>query len=467
MIQKVLLPKLGQTVETAVIETWRVKEGDPVKKGDVLCEITTDKATLEVESYVKGTLLKILGPTGQPLPVNSLIAVVGDPGEAIPADLLAGGVQADAPTAAPAAPAAATPAPAPTPSAPAPAREPAPVAAKPQPAPAPAVLDIPAASGRLFASPRARKLAAHEHVPLVALKGSGPNGRVVEKDVAVYADKVRQIGVTPLARKLAAERGVDVLALAAEGKKVTRDDVVAAQPVTAPAAVTRVMPRAGKVGLTPMRRIIAERMCQSKRDIPCYYLHMDADMTDLMEARRRFNARGDLRVSINDYIVVACARALAEFPDVNSRWDGDGITYRGECNVSFAVALDAGLIVPVVKNIERKTLPQVAEDSRTLIEKARGKKLLPAEYEGGCMTISNLGTFGVKHFIPIVNPGESCILGLGMIEDRVVVRQGGIHIRKVMTMTLAADHRLVDGAVGAKFLERIRDLLENPTQLEK
>jgi len=465
MIQKVLLPKLGQTVETAVIETWRVKEGDAVKKGDILCEITTDKATLEVESYAKGTLLKILAPTGQPLPVNSLIAVVGDPGEAIPAELLAGGVQADVPAAAPTAPAAVTPAPAATPTAPA--REPAPVAAKPQPAHTPVEIDISAAPGRLFASPRARKLAADEHVPLAAVKGSGPNGRIVEKDVAAYADKVRQIGVTPLARKLAAERGVDVLALAAEGKKVTRDDVMAAQPVATPAAVTRVVPRAGKVGLTPMRRIIAERMCQSKRDIPCYYLHMDADMTDLMEARRRFNARGDLRVAINDYIIVACARALAEFPDVNSRWDGDGITYRGECNVGLAVALDAGLIVTVVKNIERKSLAQVAEDSRTLIEKARGKKLLPEEYEGGCMTISNLGTFGVKHFIPIVNPGESCILGLGMIEDRVVVRQGGIHIRKVMTMTLAADHRLVDGAVGAKFLERIRDLLENPTQLEK
>ncbi|MBN2583876.1 MAG: 2-oxo acid dehydrogenase subunit E2 [Planctomycetes bacterium] len=463
MIQKVLLPKLGQTVETAVIETWRVKEGDAVKKGDVLCEITTDKATLEVESYVKGTLLKILGQAGQELPVNSLIAVVGDPGEEVPADLLAGGVQADAPAApAPAAPAAPVPQPALTPQPKA-----APSATKPQSAPEPEVVEVPVASGRIFVSPRARKLAADEHVPLVVLKGSGPNGRIVEKDVADYLAKVKQAGVTPLARKLAAERGVDVVALAAEGKKVTKEDVLAAQPVAVAAAPQRVMPKGGKVGLTPMRRIIAERMSQSKREIPCYYLHMDADMTELMEARRRFNAKGDVRVSINDYILVACGRALAEFPDVNSRWDGDGITYRGECNVSFAVALDSGLIVPVVKNIERKTLQQVSDDSRTLIEKARGKKLLPEEYEGGCMTVSNLGTFGVKHFIPIVNPGESSILGLGTIEDRVVVRQGGIHIRKVMTMTLAVDHRTVDGAVGAKFLERIRDLLENPTQLEK
>ena len=190
-------------------------------------------------------------------------------------------------------------------------------------------------------------------------------------------------------------------------------------------------------------------------------------MTDLMETRRRFNGRSDVKVSINDYIVVACARALAEFPEANSKWDGDGIIYRGECNVSFAVALDAGLVVPVVKNVERKDLKQVAGESRELIEKARGKRLLPEQYEGGSMTVSNLGTFGIKHFTPIVNPGESCILGLGIIEDRVVVRQGGIHIRKMMTMTLAVDHRLVDGAVGAKFLERIRDLLESPSQLEQ
>jgi pyruvate dehydrogenase E2 component (dihydrolipoamide acetyltransferase) len=158
---------------------------------------------------------------------------------------------------------------------------------------------------------------------------------------------------------------------------------------------------------------------------------------------------------------------LAEFPDANSKWDGDGIIYRGEANVGFAIALDPGLIVPVVKNIERKSLREVAAESRQLTEKARGKKLLPDEYEGGCMTVSNLGMFGVKHFVPIINPGESCILGVGIIEDRVVVRQGGIHLRKMTTLTLAADHRLIDGAVGAKFLERLRDLLELPAELEK
>ena len=208
-------------------------------------------------------------------------------------------------------------------------------------------------------------------------------------------------------------------------------------------------------------------MARSKSEIPCYYLHMDVDLTELADSRKRLNARSAAKVSINDYFILACGRALAEFPDCNSKWDGDGIIYRGTANVGLAVDLDPGLIVPVVKGLERKSLAQVGAETRALVEKARGRKLLPQEYDGGSMTISNLGMFGVKHFIPIVNPGESCILGLGMIEDRLVVRQGGFHIRRMMTMSLALDHRLIDGAVGARFLERIRDLLEKPAELEK
>jgi pyruvate dehydrogenase E2 component (dihydrolipoamide acetyltransferase) len=440
-----------------VIEVWRKKEGETVEKGDVLCDITTDKATIEFESYQRGTLLKIVAAPGVELPIDSLIAVLGDPGERVPPEVLAEAKSAAVASAKKPAeqPASQTVAQAPAP------------AAKPAPAP-PVVEEIPAPPpGQVFVSPRARKLAADGHVPLLALRGSGPNGRIVEADVATYLAKVEAAQVTPLARKLACERNVDVLALVAAGKKVTKEDVLAAKPLSAaPAAPVRVL-KAGRVKHTPMRRIIAERMAQSKREIPCYYLHMDADLTDLMEARKRLNARLGEKISINDYIMVACGRALAEFPDCNSKWDGDGIIYRGEASVGFAVALDPGLIVPVVKNVERKTLREVAAASRQLTEKARGKKLLPDEYEGGCMTVSNLGMFGVKHFVPIVNPGESCILGVGLVEDRVVVRQGGIHLRKMTTLTLAADHRLIDGAVGAKFLERIRDLLEQPAELEK
>ena len=449
MIQKVLLPKLGQTVESAVIETWHKAEGDPVAKGDVLCEITTDKATLEVESYAKGTLLKIIGQAGTELPVNSVIAVVGDPGEDIPAELLTGSA-APAAVAADATDAGQPAAPSAKPAAGEPIAEPAPTAAPP---------------GRLFASPRASKLGGAEHVPLVAVRGTGPDGRIVEADVKAYLARLDELKVTPLARKLACERGVDVAALAAAGKKVTKDDVLAAQPVARAATPATSMAR--RIALTPMRRIIADRMSQSKREIPCYYLHMDVDFTDLMASRAKLNAKGGPRVSINDYIVLACGRALADFPDCNRLWDGDGIVRRADANVSLAIALDEGLIVPVVRGVQRKTLMQVAADTHDLIARARGKKLLPEEYEGGCMTVSNLGMFGIKHFIPIVNPGESCILGLGIIEDRLVVRQGAMHIRRMMTTTLACDHRLIDGAVGARFLERIRDLLEAPAGLEK
>jgi len=456
MIQKVLLPKLGQTVERAVIETWRKAEGDAVAKGDILCEITTDKATLEVESYVKGTLLKVTGQAGQELPVNAVIAIVGDPGEEIPEEVLqeaaasaaAAGALSDA--------------------APQTAR-----AAEGREQTGQAVADAAAAetqaelpvhpSGRLFASPRARHLAASEHVPLVVLIGSGPEGRIVEADVTAYLDKLSDLKVTPLARKLACERGVDLIALAAGGRKVAKEDVLAAPPVRRAAARG---PRQERIGLSPMRRIIAERMARSKREIPCYYLHMDVDFTGLMASRQKLNARVGKKISINDYIILACGRALADFPDCNSTWDGDGIIRRGEVNVSLAIALDEGLIVPVVRNVERKSLLQVAADTRDLIDRARGKRLLPEEYEGGCMTVTNLGMFGIKHFIPIVNPGESCILGLGIVEERPVIRQGGIHIRQMMTMALACDHRLIDGAVGARFLERIRDLLEHPAQLE-
>lgn len=464
MIQKVLLPKLGQTVETAVIETWHKKEGDAVAKGDVLCEITTDKATLEVEAYHRGTLLKIVAQPGTELPINSLIAIIGDPGDEIPADLLAAG---PALSAAPAAAKPAARAPAPAASAPA---APQAVAVPRPPAPpvpaAPVAVLSPAAAGRIFASPRARKLAGAEHVPVAVLKGSGPEGRIVEADVRAYLTRLDELKVTPLARKVACERNVDVVALAAAGKKVTREDVLAAQPVVR-AAAPRPMPKAGRVELTAMRRIIAERMALSKREIPCYYLHMDVDMTGLMESRNRLNAKGSVKISVNDYILLACARAMAEFPDCNTFFDGDAIIFRGEINIGLAVALPQGLIVPVVKNLERKNLLEVAAESRSLVDKARGKRLMPDEYEGGGMTVSNLGQFGIKHFIPIVNPGESCILGLGIIEDRPVILQGGIHIRKMMTMALACDHRLIDGAVGARFLERVRNLLQSPAELER
>ncbi|HUU91833.1 MAG TPA: dihydrolipoamide acetyltransferase family protein [Phycisphaerae bacterium] len=438
MIQRVTLPALGETVDTSTIERWLKKEGDAVKSGDILCEITTDKATLEVESYYTGTLLKIVAAEGNELPVGALIAVVGDPGEAIPEEILTEA----APAAGAAAPAAAAPEPT--------------VSAAVSSAAAP-----PAPRGRLVASPRARRTARELGIALDRVQGTGPGGRIVEADVVAVAGAATAVKASPVARKLAERQGVDLAAVRGTGPggKVVKADVLAAAqaPAVAPGTV---------IPLTAMRRIVAERMLHSKQTIPCYYLQMDADMTDLAELRSKLNAGApDGKVSFNDFIIKAAALALKAFPQVNSRWVEGGIERRGAAHVGLAVGLDEGLIVPVVRNADTKTLRDIACETTDFAQRARSKRLLPDEYQDGCLTVSNLGMFGIRNFIPVVNPGESAILGLGVIQDRAVCRQGGIHVRKMMSMTLSVDHRLVDGAVGAQFLEMIRDLLEAPQKL--
>jgi pyruvate dehydrogenase E2 component (dihydrolipoamide acetyltransferase) len=455
MIQKVTLPKLGETVEKSTIERWVKKEGDSVAPGDILCEITTDKATLEVESYYRGTLLKILAPEGVELPVGALIAIVGDPGEKIPESVLAEAGAAPAKRAA---------------------------QREPEAAPSAAAPVAPAAAegGRVKVSPRARRRARELGLALAGIRGTGPGGRIVEADVEAAARTAAAVKASPLARKLAARQGVDLAAVPGTGVrgKVMKEDVLRAgqgappksppwqgEPAVARPQATR-PGEAGKiVPLTPMRRVIAQRMLESKQTIPCYYLEMDADMTDLVALRTKLNAEGGPKIAFNDFVIKACGKSLRLFSAVNSRWRSGVVERRTEVNVGLAVALDEGLIVPVVCEADKKSLRQIAAETADLAARARANRLRPDEYQDGCMTVTNLGMFGIRSFIPIVNPGESTILGLGMIEDRIVARQGTIEIRKVMTLTLAADHRLVDGAVGAQFLETIRDALEAPGQL--
>ena len=456
MIQKVTLPKLGETVEVSTIERWLKKEGDPVAPGDILCEITTDKATLEVESYQRGTLLKILAPTGKELPVGAVIAVVGDPGEKVPEDILSEAGKKPAGRSAKAAPAAEAP------------------AAVPAEAPS---------SGRVKASPRARRRAKELGVAIGAVRGTGPGGRIVEADVEAAALRQAQGGpesrrgrdrgaaktaggakATPLARKLAAREGVALGEVAGTGPrgKRTKADVLRAKasPTAVPAS------RSAGIPLSPMRRVVAERMLLSKQTIPCYYLEMDADVTDLAALRTKLKRRpGEVKTSYNDFVLKACGLALRLFPAVNSRWVEGGVERRGAAHVGLAVALDEGLVVPVIRDVDKKSVLQIARETADLAERARSKRLRPDEYQGGCMTVSNLGMYGIRSFIPIVNPGESVILGLGVIEERPVCRQGKICVRQMMTLVLSADHRLVDGAVGARFLETIRDALEAPQKL--
>jgi len=264
-----------------------------------------------------------------------------------------------------------------------------------------------------------------------------------------------------VAKTLAAERGVDVTLIKGTGPsgRITRDDVLAA-PIAAPAAGAET-----RVELSAMRRVVANRMSQSKREAPHFYLFMDIDMTAAVAMRQRLNTEGSVRIGFHDLLIAACAKALAAHPAMNSAWDNGALRRRGEVNIGLAVAIDEGLMVPVVKNADRLSITAIAQMSKGLIDKTRSKRLIPDEYEGGCLTISNLGMFDVDCFLPIINPGESAILGVGRIAAKPVVIDGAIHLRSIMTAALAGDHRVVDGAIAAAFLKSVKDTLEAPEQL--
>jgi len=452
MLREVALPKLGQTMEEATIQTWHRKEGDAVQKGEVLLEINTDKAALEVESYYNGIVKKLLYPEGTTLPVNAVIAFIGDPDDVVTDEAMRKALA----TAAKPAGVAAAAGPAATQTAVA---APAPPAAEAAPMPA----------GRLFASPRARRTARERRVALRLLQGTGPNGRVVEHDVLAYAEQVSRLRVSATALEVAFERGVDLLRLKGSGLdgRIMREDVEAV-PAAAPGPAA---PRGRRVLLTAMRRIVAQRMALSKSTIPHFSLTMDVDMTEAVRFRRDLASSQGRKVSFNDLLIRACTLAFAKIPEMNAAWADGAVILRDEVNIGLAVGLEGGLIVPVVRNCERKTLDQIAEATVAVIEKARNKRLTPDEYEGGCMTISNLGMYGVDTVVPIINPGEVAILGVGRIASRAVVRGGSalsevsIVIRQITTLVIACDHRVVDGVIGARFFQAIKEALESPQSL--
>ena len=442
MLREVALPKLGQTMEEATIQTWHRKEGDAVQKGESLLEINTDKAALEVESYYAGTVRKLLYPEGTTLPINAVIAFIGDPADEVTEELVRKALATGAKPAEAAAPlpsALAVEAAAPLPEA------------------------APASSGRLFASPRARRVARERHVPLPILRGTGPGGRIIERDVLAHAERVARLRVSPTALEIACQRGVDLTRVKGTGLdgRIMKEDAEAAP---AAAAAPR-LPAGRRVALSAMRRVVAQRMALSKATIPHFYLTMDVDMTEVARRRRELADTQGRKVSFNDLLIRACALAFAKVPEMNCAWADGAVLYRDEINIGLAVALDGGLIVPVVRQCERKTLADIAAATEALIEKARGKRLTPDEYEGGCMTLSNLGMFGVETVAPIINPGEVAILGVGRIAPRPVVIEGGIAVRQMTTLTIACDHRLVDGVIGARFLQAIKEALEAPDTL--
>ncbi len=426
----ILMPALSPTMTEGNLAKWHKKAGDTVSAGDVIAEIETDKATMEVEAVDEGVLAKILVDEGaEGVAVNTAIAVILEDGES-ESDLEGFSTgPAPAPAAAPAAVVEAAPAAAaPQPAAAAP-------AAAAQPAAAAAVAPVAASSGgRVFASPLARRLAAQAGLDLAGVTGSGPGGRIVKADV----EGAKAGGVAPVA---------------AAG--------VAAAPALEGDAPYELQPA------STMRKVIAARLTESKQTVPHFYLTVDCEIDQLLNARKQMNeiADGAFKVSVNDMVIKALAVALKKVPAANASWSSDGIRRYSRVDVSVAVAIEGGLITPVVRGAEHKGLKAIAEEMVVLAGKARDGKLVPEEYQGGTVSVSNMGMFGIKEFAAVINPPQGSILAIGAGQQRPVVHNGELAVATVMSCTLSADHRVVDGAVGAELLATFKKLVENPAAM--
>ncbi|GAB4320613.1 MAG: pyruvate dehydrogenase complex dihydrolipoamide acetyltransferase [Dehalococcoidia bacterium] len=422
MPSEITMPQMGADMTEGTVVRWLKQVGDTVTRGEIIAEIETDKATVELEAFESGTLRKIVVQEGETVPVGDVIAILADEGEEVPdvepkpstgrrrhiepatsGDGAGGGAEVKQ------------------------REEP----SGPEPAPAAAT-----AGGRLRVSPVARRIAEEHGVDLTAIQGTGPDGRILRRDVE--------------AALRAAEKAP------------------AQAPVEEAAARRPAAPEAGRVEpLSRMRQTIARRMSESKQRQPHYYLTVDVDMTDAMEFRKRLNDAlpDERRVTVNDLIVKACALALRNHPKFNAEYTDEGIRFHGTINIAIGIALDEGLIAPALLDCGNKTLGRIAEESKDLVERAKSGKLRADEYGSGTFTITNLGAYGVESLIGIINPPMSAILGVGSVMAKPAVYQGQIAIRQLMKIALSADHRVTDGAEGARFIKEIQSLLENPTTL--
>ena len=434
----ILMPALSPTMTEGTLAKWLVKEGDEISSGDIIAEIETDKATMEVEAVDEGTVGKLLVSEGTDgVPVNKVIAVLLEEGEdasAIPSD-----PQADAPA----------------PKAPEAKKEEAPKQeAKPEkPASggngASPPRAAPAASGggsgeRIFASPLARRIAKDKGVDLAAVKGSGPHGRIVKADV-----EGAKPGAAPAAKEAApAAAAAAAPAAAGPGAKKLADMLGMSY---------RQEPLSG------MRKVIAKRLTESKQQVPHFYLTVDCELDELLKVRKELNGRSDdYKISVNDFVIRASALALKKVPAANASYDESGLLFYDHADVSVAVATPAGLITPIIKAAETKGLAAIANEMKDLAGRARDNKLKPEEYQGGSFSVSNLGMFGIRDFAAVINPPQGCILAVGAGEQRPVVKEGALSVATVMSCTLSVDHRVVDGAVGAQFLAAFKKLIEDP-----
>ena len=426
MAQKIEMPKLSDTMEEGVIAKWNVKEGDKVSSGDVIAEVETDKATMEVEVFDDGTILKILAKEGDAIPLGGVMAVIGEEGEDI-SDLL-GGNGDSAPES----------------------------GSKKEKKSKDDKSDKPkekedqdefdpilegvnseksdekkpkesSDDGRIKASPLAKKMAEDRGIELSSVQGSGPDGRIVKKDIEEYK--------------------------------------ASAQPSTDKKTVSFESDEPEEIKISQMRKTIGRRLSESKFTSPHFYETIDIDMEQTMSARSKLNEVSDVKISFNDIVVKACAVALRRHPAVNSSWMDDVIRKHGDVNVAVAVAIDDGLMTPVINHADKKNLRQISAETRELAGLARDRKLQPEQMEGSTFTISNLGMFGIEEFTAIINPPNACILAVGAIRNVPVVKDGAVVPGHMMKVTLSSDHRIVDGAKAAEFLSTLRQLLENPLSM--
>jgi pyruvate dehydrogenase E2 component (dihydrolipoamide acetyltransferase) len=417
MEEVVLMPRLSDTMTEGVIAGWHKKVGDAVKKGDVLADIETDKATMELESYKDGILLYQGAAAGSVIKVNDLLCIIGK--ETLDVAAIVAAVKGGA------AGATATSTPAPANAS----------------APASAVTTQPETNadhaGRIFASPLAKKLAAEKGIDLAVIKGSGDNGRIIRNDVETF---------TPAAVPTSTPA------------QVSSSSTSAASAVTGKESFE-------EVPVSQMRKVIAKRLSESLFTAPHFYLTMSVDMDAAVVARTRLNEQSGVKISFNDMVVKATALALQQNPKVNSSWLGDKIRYNQHINIGVAVAVEDGLLVPVVRFANTKTLTQIGAEVKIFAQKAKDKKLQPSDWEGSTFTISNLGMFGIDQFTAIINPPDACILAVGGISQVPVVKNGQVVPGNVMKLTMSCDHRVVDGATGAAFLQTLKSLLEEPLRM--
>jgi pyruvate dehydrogenase E2 component (dihydrolipoamide acetyltransferase) len=405
MAQIIKLPKMSDTMEEGVIVSWLVKVGDQVKSGDIIAEVETDKATMELENFEKGTILHLAAKEGDAIPVDSVIAIVGNPGEDFSSLLSGENVVAAKPAEV----------------------EPTPEKAEPvaQAVVLPTVEPTPSEDQRLKASPLAKKIAEEKGISLSGIQGTGDGGRIVRKDI----------------------------------------ENMAASPASAPSTFTGASEGYTDVNVSQMRKTIAKRLSESKFSAPHFYLTMEINMDKAVEAREAMNTYSAVKISMNDIVVKAAAVALTRHPKVNSSWLNDKIRTYQHIHVGVAMALEDGLLVPVVKHADQKSLSAISEEVKQYSAKAKDKKLQPTDWEGNTFTVSNLGMFGIDSFTAIINPPDACILAVGAVKETVIVENGQMRPGKVMKVTLSCDHRVVDGVVGSKFLNTLKELIEEPVKL--